>query len=72
MLVTDESGMGKELVARVIHERRDRPMMKAVCAAVPEALFEIAYFAHVKDAFTDELRDNAGRFELADGTRFPR
>jgi len=53
-----------------IHEhsaRRERPLIKLNCSAVPEALFESEFFGHVKGAFTGALKDKPGRFELADG-----
>jgi formate hydrogenlyase transcriptional activator len=70
VLITGESGTGKELVARSIHEqsaRRERPLIKLNCSAVPEGLFESEFFGHVKGAFTGALKDKPGRFELADG-----
>lgn len=70
VLVTGESGAGKELIARAIHEasdRRGRPLIRVNCAAVPRELFESEFFGHVRGAFTGALRDRVGRFELADG-----
>ena len=70
VLICGESGAGKELVARAIHEcssRRDRPLITVNCASVPRELFESEFFGHTKGAFTGAIRDRLGRFELADG-----
>jgi PAS domain S-box-containing protein len=69
-LITGESGTGKELVARAIHEgslRKERPLIKVNCGAIPENLFESEFFGHARGAFTGALKDKPGRFELADG-----
>jgi transcriptional regulator with GAF, ATPase, and Fis domain len=74
VLLTGETGTGKELVARAIHEgspRRERPMIKVNCGAIPQNLVESELFGHEKGAFTGALQKRVGRFELADrGTLF--
>ena len=70
VLVLGESGVGKELIARAIHEqspRKERPMIKVNCASIPRDLFESEFFGHVQGSFTGAVRDRIGRFELADG-----
>lgn len=70
VLITGETGTGKDQVAREIHEqsrRSNKPLIKVDCASLPESLLESELFGHVKGAFTGAVKDRKGRFELADG-----
>jgi transcriptional regulator with GAF, ATPase, and Fis domain len=70
VLLLGETGTGKELVARAIHagsRRRERPLIKLNCAALPRELVESELFGHEKGAFTGATQQRRGRFELADG-----
>jgi DNA-binding NtrC family response regulator len=74
ILITGESGVGKELVADALHElspRKEKPLIKIHCAAIPETLIESELFGHEKGAFTGAVARRRGRFEMAnEGTLF--
>ena len=74
VLIIGETGTGKELIARAVHDlsaRRERTMVKVNCAAIPTGLLESEFFGHEKGAFTGAVTQRAGRFELANkGTLF--
>jgi DNA-binding NtrC family response regulator len=70
ILITGETGTGKEMVARAIHyhsAQREMPLIKVNCAAIPETLLESELFGHVRGAFTGATTNKKGKFALADG-----
>ena len=70
VLILGETGTGKELIARAVHERsrrRDKPLVRVNCSSIPKELFESEFFGHVKGAFTGAIKDRTGRFEAAAG-----
>lgn len=74
VLITGETGVGKELVARAVHQRsrrREQPLIYVNCAALPETIVESELFGHLRGAYTGATADRTGKFEIADhGTLF--
>ena len=74
VLILGETGTGKELIARAIHQRsrrKDKPLIRVNCACIPKELYESEFFGHVRGAFTSAIRDRIGRLETAsNGTLF--
>lgn len=70
VLITGDSGTGKEMLAAFIHaksKRNSQPFIKVNCAAITDTLFETEFFGHQKGSFTGAIKDKKGKFELADG-----
>lgn len=70
VLLLGESGTGKELLARAVHNispRKNKPLIKVNCAAIPKELIESELFGHKKGSFTGAINDKLGKFQLADG-----
>ncbi|MCZ6681556.1 MAG: sigma-54 dependent transcriptional regulator [Planctomycetota bacterium] len=70
ILVTGESGTGKSLIARAVHQRsdrRDKPFVEVSCGAIPETLLESELFGHAKGSFTGAVADKDGKFKAAEG-----
>ncbi len=70
VMITGESGTGKSMIARAVHQqsnRRDKAFVEVACGALPETLLESELFGHVKGSFTGAVGDKAGKFKQADG-----